>query len=169
MSEIAFIPDSDVGRDSDVSETGNIPVSASRRKLDVDVDVEVDSEEEYEFKDTKGSAAGYRLVYIESLRDLVQRIHTDSCEGEIIYPPITRPRPKAGGRVLKCNLFVFCFFFFGSTSGHTVADCQVPVVSRIVFKMVDSIVVVGLVCFHWKKKHQAVEAPSHVHLSCTPI
>ena len=25
--------------------------------------------------------------------------------------------------------------------------------------MADSIVVVGLVCFHWKKKHQAVEAP----------
>ena len=25
-------------------------------------------------------------------------------------------------------------------------------------------IVVGLVCFHWKKKHQAVEVPSHVHL-----
>ena len=103
VSEIAFIPDSDVGRDSDVSETGNIPVSASRRKLDVDVDVEVDSEEEYEFKDTKGSAAGYRLVYIESLRDLVQRIHTDSCEGEIIYPPIC---PSYFYSVSK---FAFCF------------------------------------------------------------
>ena len=83
VSEIAFIPNSDVGRDSDVSETGNIPVSASRRKLDA---IEVYSEEEYEFKDTTES--GYCLVYIESLRDLVQRIHTDSCEGEMIYPPV---------------------------------------------------------------------------------
>ena len=128
MSEIAFIPDSDVGRDSDVSETGNIPVSASRRKLDVDVDVEVDSEEEYEFKDTKGSAAGYRLVYIESLRDLVQRIHTDSCEGKIIYPPITRPRPKAGGQVFKCSSFVFSFFSLG----------RLPVIQLLIVKFQSS-------------------------------
>ena len=31
---------------------------------------------------------------------------------------ITRPRPKAGGRVLKCSWFFFVFF--RSTSGHDV-------------------------------------------------
>ena len=62
----------------------------------------------------------------------------------IIVIIITGPRPKAGGRVLKCSSFFFFFslgrlpvikllidkfqssrsffFSFGSTSGHTVAD-----------------------------------------------
>ena len=46
-----------------------------------------------------------------------KRIHKTSVQF------ITRPRPKAGGRVLKYSSFFFLFsFFFGSASGLTLID-----------------------------------------------
>ena len=77
-SEITFVHDCDVGTDND-SSVECTTTSASKRKLEA---IELFSKEYYEVKEAK-IAERYRLVDMDSLRDLAQRIHTfnGTCEG----------------------------------------------------------------------------------------
>ena len=77
--EITFVKDNDVGDDLSPPEQ-----SASKRKLHSLDDA--DSEEEYAVKE-EYIPEGYRLMYLESLREAIQRVHefSDCCEGKIIH------------------------------------------------------------------------------------
>ena len=72
-------------------------------------------------------------------------------------------RRKAGlllGRGPSLKMQFVCFLCFFLWVDFQSCGCWLTSSSRLMYcLMADSIVVVGLVCFHWKKKHQAVEAP----------
>jgi len=80
VTKVTFVPDCEVG-ESDSSDTQ--PCSASKRKLDISSS---DSGDEYK-QNTDVISEGYRLIDMESLRELAARIHglSSDCQGTVLY------------------------------------------------------------------------------------
>ncbi|XP_048578884.1 uncharacterized protein LOC125560699 isoform X2 [Nematostella vectensis] len=115
VPKFVFVADSDVGEEDDEPEKGN-PISASKRKLSYS-----ESDEENSLNEV-ANAEGYRLVFMDSLRDIAQRIHGFSgCEGKV---SVVEDPSKCFG--LCSSLFIQCdscdLNEFFSTGKHSLSD-----------------------------------------------
>ncbi|XP_032228933.2 uncharacterized protein LOC116612384 [Nematostella vectensis] len=115
VPKLVFVADCDVGEEDDEPEKGN-PISASKRKLSYS-----ESDEEYSLNEV-ANAEGYRLVFMDSLRDIAQRIHGFSgCEGKV---SVVEDPSKSFG--LCSSLFIQCdscdLNEFFSTGKHSLSD-----------------------------------------------
>ncbi|EDO41956.1 predicted protein [Nematostella vectensis] len=115
VPKLVFVADCDVAEENDEPEKGN-PISASKRKLSYS-----ESDEEYSLNEV-ANAEGYRVVFMDSLRDIAQRIHGFSgCEGKVSV--VEDPSECFG---LCSSLFIQCdscdLNEFFSTGKHSLSD-----------------------------------------------